>query len=513
MMCFKLRKTFITIIALGLFTLTNPFFVSQVQDVMAQEKVYTCSMHPQVRLPNPGSCPICSMPLIPAERPTGEKASAGTIELSDHALAMASVETAPVERKALSHVVRAVGKIAYDETSLATITSRVDGYAERLFVNFTGVGVNKGDHLAEVYSPDLVVAQQELLVAAGGARPELLTTTKLKLHRLGLTDGQIAELLEKRKVTERITLLSPIEGTVILRNVTQNASFKSGDILYQIANLDTVWAYLDIYESQLPWLRYGQHVTMTTEAIPGRTVDGKVTFISPIVDDETRTIKVPVHIENKDHLLKPGMFVSADIHASLDSAGGPGPTGAEGSFTCPMHPQVIQDSGGSCPLCGMDLKKVPGVKVSYTCPMHPQVIQDSGGSCPLCGMNLEKVPGVTGKGLAQEIISVPASAVLDSGSRKLVYVEKKKGTFESRVVTLGPKAGDLFPVLSGLSEGERVAVRGNFLLDSQAQISGSPSLFYPQGAASSIHQHEESGAQSNTSDNQDSAPTMSGHKH
>jgi Cu(I)/Ag(I) efflux system membrane fusion protein len=393
---------------------------------------------------------------------------------------MASVETAPVERKALSHVVRAVGKIAYDETSLATITSRVDGYAERLFVNFTGVEVNKGDHLAEVYSPDLVVAQQELLVAAGASRPELLTTTKLKIHRLGLTDGQIAELLEKRKVTERITLLSPIEGTVILRNVIQNASFKSGDILYQIANLDTVWAYLDIYESQLPWLRYGQHVTMTTEAIPGRTVDGKVTFISPIVDDETRTIKVPVHIENKDHLLKPGMFVSADIHASLDMEGRPGSTGAEGSYTCPMHPQINQDSGGSCPLCGMDLKKVPGVK---------------------------------GKGLAQEIISVPASAVLDSGSRKLVYVEKKKGTFESRDVILGPKAGDQFPVLNGLSEGERVAVRGNFLLDSQAQISGSPSLFYPQGAASFSHQHEESGEQSKTGDNQDSAPTMSGHKH
>lgn len=420
------------------------------------------------------------MPLIPAERPTGEKASSGTIELSDHALAMASVETAVVEKKALSHVVKAVGKISYDETALATITSRVDGYAERLFVNFTGVEVKKGDHLVEVYSPDLVVAQQELLVAAAASRPELLTTTKLKLHRLGLTDSQISELLEKRKVTERITLLSPIEGTVIVRNVTQNAAFKSGEILYQIANLDTVWAYLDIYESQLPWLKYGQHVTMTTEAIPGRTVDGKVTFISPVVDEETRTIKVPVHIENKDHLLKPGMFVSANIHVSLDTQGSPGPTGAEGSYTCPMHPQIIQDSGGSCPLCGMDLKMVTGAK---------------------------------GKKTAQKIIAVPASAVLDSGIRKLVYVEKKKGTFESRDVTLGPKAGDLFPVLSGLSEGDRVAVRGNFLLDSQAQISGSPSLFYPQGAASFSHKHGETDEPSKVDTKQDSAPPNSGHKH
>lgn len=476
---FELCKP-IVIIALSILSLTSPFFMSPLQSVMAEETVYTCSMHPQVRLPAPGNCPICSMPLVLVERSTGPKGSSGTIELSDHALAMASVETALVERKALSHVVRAVGKVAYDETSLATITSRVDGYAERLFVNFTGVEVNKGDHLAEVYSPDFVIAQQELLVAAGSSRPELLVTTKIKLHRLGLTDGQISELLEKRKVTERITLLSPIAGTVILRNVTQNASFKSGDILYQIANLDTVWAYLDIYESQLPWLRYGQHVTMTTEANPGRTFDGKVTFISPIVDEETRTIKVPVHIENKDHLLKPGMFVSADIHASLDAEGRPAPTGVEGSYTCPMHPQIIQDSGGSCPLCGMDLKKVPGIK---------------------------------GEGNAQEIISVPASAVLDSGSRKLVYVEKQKGTFESRDVILGPKAGDQFPVLNGLSEGERVAVRGNFLLDSQAQISGVPSLFYPQGAASFDHHHGDPVDQNKTGASQESAPAMSEHKH
>lgn len=448
--------------------------VALVPEVIAEETTYTCSMHPQVRLPNPGSCPICSMPLIPAKSSTSGHSQPGTVELSDHALGMAAVETAAVERKALSHLVRAVGKIAYDETSLATITARVDGYAERLFVNFTGVEVNKGDHLAEVYSPDLVVAQQELLVAAGAARSELLDTTKIKLRRLGLTDGQVSELLEKRKVTERITLLSPIAGTVIVRNVTQNAAFKSGDILYQIANLDSVWGYLDIYESQLPWLRYGQHVTMTTEALPGRTFEGKVTFVSPIVDEESRTVKVPVHIENKDHALKPGMFVSADIHAALSSQGTPAPTGAEGLFTCPMHPQIMRDLGGSCPLCGMDLKKVPGIK---------------------------------GEGGPDRILAIPASAVLDSGNRKLVYVEKEKGIYESRNVVLGPRADDYFPVIKGLSEGERVAVRGNFLLDSQAQISGAPSLFYPQGATASFaHQHDDAGSQP-TSARPDEAPT------
>lgn len=431
------------------------------EDSASEATVYTCSMHPQVRLSDPGNCPICSMPLIPTKSTTKRTAEVGTIELTDHARAMASVETAPVEMKALSYLVKAVGKISYDETSLATITTRVDGYAERLFVNFTGVEVNKGDHLAEVYSPELVVAQQELLISAGTSRPELLETTKIKLRRLGLADAQVNDLLAKRKVTERMTLLSPISGTVITRNITQNAAFKAGDALYQIANLDSVWAYLDIYESQLPWLRYGQHVTMSTEALPGRTFDGQVTFISPIVDDETRTIKIPVHIANKDQALKPGMFVSADIHATLNAEGLPAPTGAEGSYTCPMHPQILRESaGGSCPLCGMDLKRVPGEKKS---------------------------------GKVDRILAIPASAVLDSGTRKLVYVEKAKGSYESRDVTLGPKAGDVYPVLKGLQEGERVAIRGSFLLDSQAQVSGSPSLFYPQGAAASFaHQHGDS---------------------
>lgn len=437
--------------------------IAPLHEVRAEEAIYTCSMHPQVRLPGPGDCPICSMPLIPANSSINDHLQSGTVRLSEHALSMAAVETAVVEPKVLSHLVRAVGKISYDETSLATITARVDGYAERLFVNFTGVEVNKGDHLAEVYSPDLVVAQQELLVAAGASRSGLLDTTKIKLRRLGLTGEQVSELLEKRKVTERITLLSPIAGTVIVRNVTQNSAFKSGDILYQIANLDSVWSYLDIYESQLPWLRYGQHVTMTTEALPGQTFDGKVSFVSPIVDEETRTIKVPVHIENKAHALKPGMFVSADIHAALSSRGAPAPTGAEGLFTCPMHPQIMRDSAGSCPLCGMDLKKVPGIK---------------------------------GTGGPERILAIPASAVLDGGNRKLVYVEKSKGIYEGRDVVLGPRADDYFPVIKGLSEGERVAVRGNFLLDSQAQISGAPSLFYPQGASGSFaHQHGDGGDQ------------------
>jgi len=446
----------------------------------AQEEaqVYTCSMHPQVRLDKPGKCPICEMPLVkvPSSNDSLGAATSGEMELklSQHALAMASVESVAVEPRQLTHSVSAVGKVEYNETSLSTITTRVDGYAERLYVNFTGVDVNKGDHLAEVYSPDLVVAQQEVLVALrSGEKGPMLESTLLKLSRWGLSEKQLQQLVERRKVTERVTLYSPISGTVTSRNITENGAVSAGDALYQIANLDTVWVYLEVFESQLPWLRYGQSVKLTSESLPGRIFEGMVTFISPLVDNETRTVKVPVHIENKEHVLKPGMFMSAEIDVQLSAAGIPAKTGVEGKFTCPMHPQVLKNEPGECPICGMDLKAIPEQ-----------------------GEQKERL-----------VLAVPASAVLDSGRRKFVYVEKERGVFQGREVVLGPRAGEYYPVVSGLSAGERVAARGNFLLDSQAQIGGGASLFYPHGAgAVSGHMHE--------SPAKPSSPEISeGHRH
>lgn len=424
----------------------------------SEREIYTCSMHPQIRLDNPGKCPICEMPLILTRQPnTDDERGLTVLKLSEHARAMASVESVEVAPMLENYDVHAVGKVAYNETALSTITTRVDGYAEKLFVNFTGIDVNKGDHLAEIYSPDLVVAQQEVLIAVrSGETGSMLDSTLLKLERWGLTKEQLKALVESRKVAERVTLYSPISGTVISRNVTQSGAFKAGDALYQIANLDTVWVYLDVYESQLPWLKYGQKVSLVTESLPGRTFEGMVTFVSPLVDEESRTVKVPVHIDNKDHALKPGMFMSATIKAGFSSSGHPAATGVEGKFTCPMHPQLLQDKAGACTVCGMDLKVIPQI----TSATHDKVL------------------------------AVPATAVLDSGQRKFVYVERERGVFVGREVTLGPRADTFYPVLSGLTEGERVAIRGNFLLDSQAQINGSASLFYPHGAAGiSAHQH------------------------
>jgi Cu(I)/Ag(I) efflux system membrane fusion protein len=433
-------------------------------------QVWTCSMHPQVRLARSGKCPICSMPLIltksaVAPKKEGEGAVADpetTLTLSDHARAMASVETVPIERRAITHEIRAVGKVQYNESALAVITSRVEGYIEKLFVDFTGVQVKKGDHLVEIYSPDLVLAQRELLVGLeGAANNALVEASKLKLLRWGLTQEQIDQLVEKRKVSERVTLYSPIDGTVTERMAVQQAMVKSGEMLYKLANLESVWVYLDIYEHELGWVQVGQTVEIMAEAYPSETFTGRIWFINPVLTEESRTVKVLVNITNTDQKLKPGMFVSATIDVPVMADGKAASTGLGGQFTCPMHPQVLQPNGDACPHCGMNLTMIPG---GNTKPTEAEL----------------------------SVLAVPVSAVLDSGTRKLVYVEHSHGEFMPMEVTLGLRAGDYFSVREGLKEGDKVAVRGNFLLDSQFQIQGLSSLFYGKGQApASGHQHGE----------------------
>lgn len=441
-------------------------------------EIWTCSMHPQIRMPKPGSCPICSMPLI---RAGGETKRSTTdepmLELSKHARAMASVETVAVERRRLSHELRAVGKVQYNETALATVTSRVDGYIERLFVDFTGIEVREGDHLVEIWSPDLYIAQEELfseLRSGGNVRPG----AKLKLQRLGMAPQQVDELIRTRTATERVTLLSPITGTVTEKMVVQKSAVKAGDVLYKLANLESVWVYLDVYEYELPWVRYGQSVEITSDAF-AQPLTGRVWFINPTVSDESRTIKVLINIPNEKKALKPGMFVSATIRAKLLANGMAAPTGVEGQWSCPMHAQILLPEAGPCPLCKMPLVQIPGARE-------------------------EPSPD------EELVLSVPTTAVLDSGIRQIAYVERQPGEFAAVEVKVGPRAGVFYPVISGLSEGDRVAARGNFLLDSQFQIRGLPSLFNKEGQAMAPgHQHGPAGA---TPDGSKPSPTAAEHK-
>ncbi len=444
---------------------------------LAGAEVWSCSMHPQVRLPKAGKCPICSMPLVLATKP---KKSAGAdagnepmLELSAHARAMAGVETVAIERRKLHREVRAVGKVQYNEAALSTITTRVDGYIERLFIDYTGVEVKAGDHLVEIYSPDLVIAQQELLM--NFSQSNIIEAVKAKLRRWELTDAQIDEVIRTRKPQDRVTLSSPVNGTVTEKLVVQKSAVKAGDVLYRLANLDSVWVYLDIYEYELSSIRYGQTAEITTEAYPGDTFTGRVWFINAVLTDESRTVKVLVNIGNKDRRLKPGMFVSATIRAGLLANGQLAPTGVEGKWTCLMHPQVLESDGGPCPICKMALAQIPVA--------DPAAPED------------------------ELVLGVPVTAVLDGGVRKIAYVERTPGEFVPAALKLGSRAGEFYPVLEGLKEGDRVAVRGNFLLDSQFQISGLPSLFYEHGQAPAAgHQHGAS------ADKSASPPKPAGHE-
>jgi Cu(I)/Ag(I) efflux system membrane fusion protein len=481
---FRIGIALAILAALG--ALAGKFFSTPARDSTvptAGADVWTCSMHPQVRLPKPGKCPICSMPLVPAGALAKKSASADAggesmLELSEHARAMASVETAPVERRKLSREVRAVGKVQYNESALSTITARVDGYIEKLFVDYTGVEVKAGEHLVEIYSPELLVAQSEMLMNPPDAR--IVELVKLKLRRWEVPEAQIEEVLRTRKPREYVTLTSPIDGTVTEKMVVKKSAVKAGDVLYRLANLDSVWVYLDIYEYELSSVRYGQTVEITTEAYPGETFTGRVWFINPVLTDESRTVKVLVNIANKDKRLKPGMFVSATIRAGLLANGQLAPTGVEGKWTCLMHPQVLESEAGPCPVCKMALTQIP----------------------PATAMP---------KPEDELVLAVPVTAVLDSGVRKLAYVERTKGEYVPAELKLGPRAGDFYPVLAGLKEGDQVAVRGNFLLDSQFQINGLPSLFYEHGQAGVMgHQH---GGPSPIGHEGHATPAPAEHKH
>ena len=465
----------------------------------SQSDVWTCSMHPQIRLPNPGRCPICGMQLIPLSKLPSAR---GDLETR------AGLVTEPIQRCELFKEIRTVGKLDYSERQVAYISSRVD----RLFVDFTGVEVKKGDHPVEIYSPELLVAQNELLLALDAVEKEKpsspptksfaqsrLESVRTKLRLLGILDEQIAEIEETRKPTPHLTIFAPIGGTVIEKNVRVGQYLKTGDQVYRIADLNPIWLYLNIYEFDVAWVRFGQTVDVQLEAFPGETFNGSTMFIDPFLDDATRTIRVRVNIKNSDHLLKPQMFATATIHVRLRPDGTPEPTGLEGMFVCPMHPEVMQREPGKCSICEMPLEKVPERRL---------------GLRPDPAVGRDGVPTYGGT------LAIPVSAVLDTGRRRITYRQTDAGAFELVELKLGPRAHamdesgkrrEFFVVLDGIAEGDRVVSQSGFLLDSQRQIEGMPSLLYPTGqAGTALHSgHAEHGAAKSPSTKE----MPSGHKH
>ena len=383
---------------------------------------WTCSMHPQIQLPEFGQCPICFMDLIPLEDKGGFDLGPSDLALSESALALAEIRTVPAQRRAVEKEVRLTGKVTLDETRTRVITARVAGRLDRLLADFTGRRVKAGEVVAQVYSPRLYQARVELLSARQAVQrgepgaQENLDSVRLRLRLWDLDPDLVAA-----SKGEHVAITAPVGGTVVHKQAVEGAYVGEGQPLLTVADLGVVWVELDAFERDLMWLAPGRPASFTVTALPGREFTGTVVFVDPVLEGDSRTAKVRLEAENPEGLLRPGMLARGVVTAALGDQGLPGRT---------MTGHTMTDK-------------------TLTQPRLPLV--------------------------------VPASAPLLTGERAVVYVRKPgdEPVFSGRQVVLGPRAGDWYVVREGLAEGELVVTNGAFKLDSALQITAAPSMMNP----------------------------------
>ncbi len=375
--------------------------------------IWTCSMHPQIKQPEPGKCPICGMDLIPlADK--GDDPGPRTVVMSERAKVLAKIGTTEVHRQTVAATdLRLLGRIEPNETAEKNVTAWTGGRIDRLHVKVTGQEVRRGQIVATLYSPEVFSAHQDLLVAkkqvekmkdsteaAQSAVKRALEASRTRLRLLGVPENELSELEQQDKPTTRVAIRTPFGGTVTERVATEGAYVATGALLYKVVNLSIVWVQLDAYESDLPSLSIGQDVDIAVEGLANEAFTGKITFIDPTLDSAKRVARVRVEVKNKDGKLRPGMFVEADVKSSVKD----------------------------------------GVK--------PPLV-------------------------------IPETAPLFTGHRAIVFVEDVKAdrpTYTARTVRLGLKTGNEYPVIAGLSEGDRVVTQGAFTLDADLQIRGGESM-------------------------------------
>jgi membrane fusion protein, copper/silver efflux system len=413
----------------------------------AAAQMYTCSMHPQFRSPNPNDkCPICGMDLIPvpADGDEDDDGDVPRLRLTRRAMALMQVQVHPAQRRAVQVPVRVYGRVGFDETRLQTIAAWAPGRLERLHVDFTGVSVRQGEPMVELFSPMLIAAQQELLQAidthrelAGGldavrdVTGQTVEAARDRLRLLGLGQQQIQSIEQQRRVEDRITIPAPVSGVVIERLAATGDYVETGQPIYRLADLSNLWVQLEVYEADLPWLALGQTATFTTQSHPGQPFEGTISFIDPMLNERTRTVRVRVDVPNPDGLLRPGMLVRGVVQTHAHQA----------EHTPDEHGEHVDDGLAN------------------------------NGQVPLL---------------------IPASAPLLTGQRAVVYVQvpdQDRPTFEPRDVVLGPRAGAWYIVREGLSAGDLVVTHGAFKIDSELQIRGRPSMMQPDGGAPPTHDH------------------------
>lgn len=291
------------------------------EQASAEETIWTCSMHPQIKQPKPGSCPICAMDLVPTKTDVkeGDHVDPNEIQMTKSALALASVQTTFVTKRKPENNIHLLGKVKADERNISEITARFGGRIEKLYINYTGQQVKKGQKLGTIYSPDLITAQKELLEAIKykSSKPSFYKVARTKLKLWNLTQQQIDEIETSGKSKTYIEILSSITGTVTQRHVAIGDYVKEGSALFKVINLSKVWVIFDAYESDLPWIKVGDMIDFTIQSVPDETFVGKVTYIAPFINAQTRVAQVRVELNNQKKKLKPEMFVNGTLKSSI----------------------------------------------------------------------------------------------------------------------------------------------------------------------------------------------------
>lgn len=416
----------------------EPGRVAATGESVEEDILWTCGMHPWILSEEPGLCPICNMELTPKEKegeaaagedeertilywrapmdpteiytepgkskmgmdlvPVYEDEVVGGVDIKIDPVTRQNMglRTAPVERGELVNTIRTYGHITYDETSTTVISPKFSGWIDRVYVDFTGQQVEKGEKLFEIYSPELFTAQEEYLVAyrslqhlEGTETKGLLESARQRLLNWDVPASEIREIEQTMRVKKNLTIRSPFTGVVTMYKAREGTYAKPGDPLYQISDLSTVWVEAHIYEYELPWVEKGQEAVMTLPYLPGKRFTGTVAYVYPYLQKETRDVVVRLEFANPDYVLKPEMYADVKI-----------------------------------------------------------------------------LVGSRGEGLI-----IPSEAVIRSGERNLVFVDRGNGKFSPREVRLGLSLeGGRVQVLEGLAPNERIVTSGQFLLDSESKL-------------------------------------------
>ena len=301
----------------------SPTEVNPVHDLEAHDEVWTCSMHPQVRQPAAGDCPICGMDLILLISDGDGGIDPDAIAMTPAAMKLARVETQIVGGSSANEkTLKLNGKITEDERLIYIQSSHIPGRIEDLKINFTGEYVSKGQVIGRIYSPDLVTAQQELFEARKikDTQPALYNAAMQKLKNWKLGESTIQKISDAETIQENLPITAGISGYVTEKLVNPGDYIGQGQPLYKIANLSEVWVMFDIYESEMQWINKGDKVDFTVASLPGKTFSGAIDFIDPKINSETRVAKARLSVKNRDNQLKPEMFVSGEIKTQLSGS-------------------------------------------------------------------------------------------------------------------------------------------------------------------------------------------------